>query len=247
MLVLDKKILTFKVKEVHFSDHPYDVEECDVLAFYYCKSSADAPGFKCTMDHTSIIDLTQDLDTIWGNMSKGNCRKPIKRAERDGVKVKLNKNYDEFYEIYHSVRINKDLKGFAMSLSDIENYATLFVAEFDGEVISGHGYLEDERNIKSWVIGSKRFENNKEYSTVVANASKLIIWEALKYAKEKGIEVFDMGGLWSDEEAKTDEMKRNINFFKESFGGKATTCYNYRKIYSPFYKLGSCLYRMIVS
>ncbi len=242
MLILDRKNLIFKVKEIHFSDYPYDVDGCDAVVFYYCKDEVGPAGFTCREDHTSVIDLTQDLDTIWGSMSKGNCRKPINRAERAGVKVKLNENYDEFYEMYHSVRSGKSLTGFSISLKDIKRYATLFVAEFDGEVISGHGYLEDENNMKSWVIGSKRFEKNKEYATLVGNASKLIIWEAIKYAKERGIKEFDMGGLWSDEEAEINEIKRNINFFKQSFGGKTITCYNYQKAYSPLYKLGSYLY-----
>ena len=43
---------------------------------------------------------------------------------------------------------------------------------------------------------------------------------AIKNAKEKGIKEFDLGGLWSKEEAEKDEKKKGINTYKLSYGGK---------------------------
>lgn len=53
----------------------------------------------------------------------------------------------------------------------------------------------------------------------------MIIWEAMKYAKEKGIKELDMGGLFTD----------SLNSFKESFGGKRVTYYAYSKNYGLSY------------
>ena len=245
MLVVDKKILIFRIKEIQFCDYPFEVSNCDSVTFVHCKNKVDAEGFTCVPSFTSIIDLTQDLDTIWRNMSRGNCRKPINRAERAGVKIKLNQNYDEFYETYRSVRKTKALPGFLLSLEDIKRMATLFVAELNGEIISGHGYLEDEGNMISWVIGSKRFEKDKESVTLVGNASKLIIWEAIKYGKEKGIKQLNMGELWPEEEAEKDEAGRNINFFKQSFGGVTVERYSYQKAYSRTARLANYSYQLL--
>ncbi len=245
MLVVDRKILLFKIKEIQFCDYPVEVSNCDSVTFVHCKNKVDAEGFTCVPAFTSIINLTRDLDTIWTNMSRGNCRKPINRAERAGVKIKLNQNYGEFYEMYRSVKKTKAVSGFLLSQEDIKKNVTLFVAEFNGEIISGHGYLEDEDNMISWVIGSKRFEKAKERVTLVGNASKLIIWEAIKYAKDKGIKKFDMGTLASEEEAEGDEAKRNINFFKQSFGGVTVKCYNYQKAYSQTTRLTKYLYQLL--
>ena len=77
---------------------------------------------------------------------------------------------------------------------------------------------------------------------MIGNANRLLHWEAIKYAKEKGIKEFDWGGLWSVEEAEKDESKRTVNFFKQSFGGEIITCYTYQKIYSKIYKLGQRFY-----
>ena len=45
MLIIEKKIFNFDIKEVYFSDFPFDVEGCDVLKFMFCKKKADINGF----------------------------------------------------------------------------------------------------------------------------------------------------------------------------------------------------------
>ena len=47
MLITDRKILTFDIKEVHFSDYPHDIENCDFLNFQYCKDKTNVKGFSC--------------------------------------------------------------------------------------------------------------------------------------------------------------------------------------------------------
>lgn len=244
MVVIDKKILMFKIKEIHFCDSPFEVKGCDSVNFIHCRNKIDAEGFSCVPSYTSIIDLTQDLDTIWKNMSYGNCRKPINRAERAGIKIKLNQNYDEFYEIYRSVRKIKALPGALLSIEDIKRWATLFVAELDGEIISGHGYVVGKDDMISWVIGSKRFEEDKERVVMVGNASKLIIWEAIKYGRQKGVKKLDMGTIASEEESERDEALQNINFFKQSFGGVTVNCYNYQKAYTATLRIAKKLHQL---
>ena len=80
--------------------------------------------------------------------------------------------------------------------------------------------------------------------SIISNADRLIDWEAIKYAKEKGIKEFDLGGLWSKEEAEKDEKKKGINSFKLSLGGEIVTRYSYQKIYSKIYNLAHNLYNL---
>ncbi len=239
MLELNINKGIFKIKELWFSDFPYYMGGCDSLIFYACKNNIPLYGFECKEFNTSVVDLTQDLDIIWGNMSSGNCRKSIKRAEKAGVEIKINQRYEEFYELYR--RIRKVYGVESISLEVIKKYATLFVAELNGQIISGHGYLEDANNIRSWVIGSRRLEGNKEYTTMVANSSKLIIWNVIQYAHAKGIKELDMGGIYVGEGL--DRQKENANVFKESFGGKTITSYIYQKDYSMLYKFAKKIYR----
>lgn len=187
-----------------------------------------------------IIDLNQDLDTIWQNMSGSDCRRAIRHAEADGIKIKLNQNYEEFLEINQEFRKKKGLGAYSESIDFMKKYGTLFVTEFNKEILLGQLYLEDENNIRWLITGSKRLDVDKEKARLISNANKLTVWNAIKYAKEKGIKEFDMGGYYTGE--KKDIQKENINKFKKSFGGKLVTHYVYEKDYSKLFTLFKKIY-----
>jgi lipid II:glycine glycyltransferase (peptidoglycan interpeptide bridge formation enzyme) len=168
-------------------------------------------------------------------MSKDRCRRGIKHAEKNGVKIKLNQNYEDFYEINSLFRKQKGLDAYYEPIEFMKKYGTLIVAEFDGEILLGHLFLEDKNNIRALIHASKRFEVDKEKANFIANANRLSIWYAIKYAKDKGIKEYDMGGYYTGE--KKDIQKENINIFKKSFGGRLVTHYIYEKDYSKLFTL----------
>lgn len=254
MLVVDTKALMFDVKEVHSAEYPFDIEGCDLLTFQYCKNKVNVKGFTLVKEHfTSVIDLTKDLDTIRRNMSR-NIRRKITKAENERVEVRINEYYDEFYQIYKSFIKKKGIaplfkifKAFGVgtaSLETMKKYGTLFVALYDGEVLGGNFYLEDQSNINAWIGASKRLEADKEKTKLISTANCLHHWEAIKYAKEKGIREYDFGGIFSEEEVKKDRMKSGIRFFKLGFGGETVTRYQYQKVYSKSFKFLYNLYKL---
>ena len=232
---IDKGI--FKIKEIWFADKPFDVKDCDAVIFRACKDKAKVDGFECSEFKTLVIDLTQDLDIIFKNFEKKSCQYQVKRALRDNVQSQLDSDYCGFYSLNESFRELKNLDG----LTDVEylkKYGTLFTAKIDNQLVSGQIYLEDESNIR-WLLGaSKRLESN---NVLIGCASRLLIWQAIQYAKNKGIKEFDFGGYHM---GNIPELKA-INFFKESFGGKLVTHYIYEKDYSVKYKLAKTLKQMV--
>ena len=98
--------------------------------------------------------------------------------------------------------------------------------------------------IKAWIGASKRFDSDRVKVSMASNADRLIDWEVIKYAKEKGIKEFDLGGLWSKEEEAKNKEKRGINSHKLELGGKIVTCYSYQKFYSKKFLLAYQLYTM---
>lgn len=231
-LEIDKKNGPFKTRQIWFADHSYDIKLVDRVIFRDCKSNVNIPGFSCEKFTTLVIDLTQDLDIIWKKMDKSSCRYSINRAERDGIKVSINQNLEDFIKINNSFSKKKGLGGERINLKFIKKYGVLFTSELNGEVLGGQVYLEDKNNIR-WLVGaSKRLEENKEKAILIGNANRLLIWEAIKYAKAKGIKEFDFGGYL---ENSNDKQKTNISNFKKSFGGNLTTHYVSRKDYSKIY------------
>ncbi len=248
MLVVERKRLILRTKEIHFCDYPFDVNDCASVMFLHCKNKVDAEGFTCHEDYTSTIDLTQDSDTLWRNMDKKSTRYEIGRAEKEEIRVHINDYFDEFYSINKGLEQKQRRKkwfGIGDSLETMRVHGTLVTAEYNGEILGGHLYLEDEDHIKLWLSASKRLEADREKAALIGRANRLLHWEAMKYAKAKGIKEFDWGGLWSEEEAALDSVKRNINSFKQSFGSVAIKCYNYQKAYSKTYRLANYLYRLV--
>jgi len=183
MISIDKKILTFGIKEVHFSDYPHDIGGCSFIKYYDFKNQVNAKGFAFEKKLTTVIDLTQDLDTIFQNMNR-NTKYCIKRAQKEGIVVKINENHEQFFQIYQSFQQKKGLKSLferfgvgKVTLKDMKIYGTLFTAVYGDETLAGGVYLENKSIIKALIGASKRLDVDKNKRTLVGYANRLLDWE----------------------------------------------------------------------
>jgi lipid II:glycine glycyltransferase (peptidoglycan interpeptide bridge formation enzyme) len=232
MLITERRARgIFKVKEIWFADEPFDISGCDSVVFRACKKSLDVPGFTRTEFPTLVLDLRKSLEEIWQGFDKKSCRYEINRAERDGVyPLTWGIGYKIFEKLNKEFREKKGL-GKTLPYDYMIRYCNVILAGGTAGYLAGQVYLEDKTNIR-WLLGaSKRLETN---NPLIGAANRALIWEAIKYAKAKGIEEFDFGGYNPD--------LPTINFFKESFGPVKVTHYIYEKIYNPLYKVGKWLY-----
>jgi len=247
MLVVERRYLFYRIKDIYFCEDPFDVDGCDSVAFFNCKNGMDGGDFNRLEAITSIIDLTRDLDAIWADMDKKSTQYEIRRAEREGCSIQVNKHFDEFYRLNQSLQRNKGITpslGTGISLPCMKSYGTLFTAENGGEMLGGHLYLEDARHIRLWFSASRRLDVDRETAALIGRANRRLHWEAMKYARAKGIAEFDWGGLWPEAVAAEDTLKRNINSFKRSFGGVTVTGCNYSKAYSRLLRLARQSYHL---
>jgi len=51
---------------------------------------------------TSVIDFNKKIGRYLGKYEKDSCRNSIRRAEKAGIVINRNQNFDEFYNIYLS-------------------------------------------------------------------------------------------------------------------------------------------------
>ena len=251
MLEMDRNLSIFKLKEIHFSDSPFDIEKCDISIFYWCKENIQNKKeyFSCDQVYTAVLDLNQDLESIWMNNLSKECRRKIRRAEASGVKCLENQHFEDFFNIRDSFNRKLGLFNFLklsnIKTESIKQYGRLLVSEYNGKVLSGYVNIQDDNHIEAWVTASRRLNVDKEEATLIGCANRLLLWESIKYAKTKGLKVFDFGGIWPEEEAAIDKHKEGINRFKLDFGGTVVTRYNYVKIKNPFVKLLYKLYRSV--
>ncbi|MDQ7032929.1 MAG: peptidoglycan bridge formation glycyltransferase FemA/FemB family protein [Desulfonauticus sp.] len=233
MLEIETKRFIFKKKNIWFSDSPFDVKGCSLVVFYVCKNKIDFPGAIPEESPTIIIDLTQNLDTIWKNIEQ-RTRRYIKRAEKEGIEIRLNENFKEFNELYYRFVSQKGFESFGEDLNIMRRYGTILNAYKDNELIAGLLTIEDHIHIRILVGASKRFEGDKKMSNLVSWANRALIWEAMRLGKEKGCKVFDLGGYYTGGDK--NDPRYNINLFKLKFGGNIVTYYKYIKYYSMLYK-----------
>ena len=240
MLIIDRKIHLFKVREIFFAHAPIDVQGCHYVVYSACKNPPGDRTFACEKVSTLIIDLTQDLDAIWSKMDKKSCQYMIKRAGRETIRIKMNENYEEFGRINRNFKKHKGLGTF-YSMDRIARLkeGLLLTAEVNGEVVAGQSYLESDTHIR-WIIGaSKRLEVDKEKAILIGCANRLMTWEAIKYAKDKGIREFDMGGYYTGEDK--NDSRFSVNSYKKSFGGVVVDRYTCTKSYSMLWNLAQKL------
>jgi len=241
MIEIERSFFGLKRKDIWFSERPFDVEGYHSVMFYSCRDRVDAPGFARTDFSTIVIDLTQDLDTLWKSIDKWE-RKKINKARNNCVEIHINQFYQEFFDIYRAFRRSKGLVPWSLDIDFMKKYGTLFVARLDGEIVGGHFFLHDSDHLRGLITGSKRLEAEGHQANVIGYANRLMIWEAIRYFHERGIREYDMGGYYTGLAA--DGQMDRINTVKAGFGGRVVVRYHYEKHYSKLFGIARQTYAL---
>lgn len=205
---------------------PVDIRGASMVNFFdYNKY--DVPGFKRKEGLTTVIDLTQDLDTIWNKMRHKFIRKQIERGERHGIVVKQDNNFSEFKKIYKSFREQKYLA--KEKINKLKDHTVLFSGYYQNKLIAGGIFVADDQYARALVLASAHNSSDSQMREIIGQANRLLIWEAIKYFKNKNLELFDLGGISPDSQ---NPSLRSLAEFKEAFGGTRQSCYYYHKVYS---------------
>ncbi|MDD4994885.1 MAG: class I SAM-dependent methyltransferase [Patescibacteria group bacterium] len=210
-------------------EDPQDIPGVGMINFF-SYHNIDKPDFHKRAGLTTVIDLRQSIETIWSKMRKNYICKQIQRGERNGIIVKNDLNHKEFRRIYSIFRSEKGLP-----IERVNHYlenGLLFSAYYKNEMIAGGIFISDTRNIRAWALSSLRFSDSQQCE-IVGQANRMIVWEAIRYAKLTDHEIFDLGGISPDSNQRG---LRSIAEFKEAFGGERKQCYYYYKVYSSVIK-----------
>jgi len=210
---------------------PFEVKNAAMVNFF-SYNNVDRKGFYKKEGFTSIIDLEQNLDVIWSKMRKKFICKQIKRGERNGIAIKRDNNFKEFKKIYKSFRKEKGLvKG---RFSIFKNMGSLFSAYYKNRMVAGGIFVSDGINIRALVLSSLYHTSDAKERDIIGQANRMVIWEAIKFAKESGHKIFDLGGGVSPASSK--KGSETLAEFKAGFGGEIKRCYYYHKVYSRILK-----------
>ena len=93
--------------------------------------------------------------------------------------------------------------------------------------------MANQDYMRALVLASGHHGGDGKERELIGQANRLLLWQAIKYAKESGRQYFDLGGI--SPQSKNPKLV-SLAEFKEAFGGQRQKCYYYFKVYSPLIK-----------
>ena len=175
---------------------------------------------------TIVVDIRGTEEEILGRM-KQKCRYNIRLAEKKGVTVRPWSDIKGFHTLMKSTG-GRD--GFGVHSQDYyervyrlfqpAGMAEMFVAEFEGKPLAA--LMIFSRGTRAWYFygASSDEERNRM-------PAYLLQWEAMRWAKSKGAEEYDLWGVPDEDENSLESQFESrqdglwgVYRFKRGFGGK---------------------------
>jgi hypothetical protein len=162
---------------------------------------------------TVYIDLSKGEEFVWANLKNKN-RNAIRKAMKYQIEIingrstelieKLIELYKETMDREHADQYYYFEKEFFYdTLDELSENSTIFAARYNNKIISAFLILYNERYAHYHLGG-----NNEE--AMYLHANNLLLYEASKWALERGISGFHLGGGHSD-------CNDNLFRFKKTF------------------------------
>jgi hypothetical protein len=184
---------------------------------------------------TVVLPLSQGSQNLWSNL-KGVCRKAIRKAWKENVKVEEATD-KSFLDVYYAMAADTYRKSNRLPPYSIRDYSTVWdilrpvsrikvlLAKYEGQVVAGVIFLCFGDKVYGWDGAS--FPAYYEL-----NSNNLLHWTLIEWAASNGLTQYDMMG------ANIPSIAR----FKMSFGGKLQAyTYAYKDATVPAY-IGRRLY-----
>jgi hypothetical protein len=195
----------------------------------------------CTTTHWSnlvmydyVIDLRQDHDTLWKNVSSGQrgCIKKARGLLQVATGGELPGGKEAFAELMESMYLRENLRLLTrQQLHGIFDtvYAGTFGQTFfclaEGKPVCTSGIARDGK-IASYLHGARSED-------AMNGASSLSLWSGIEWAKRAGCEWFELGGIIPE---RNRARLRAIGEFKRSFGGQIIQVHGGKQEFRPRHK-----------
>lgn len=173
-------------------------------------------GFSINIRYTYLLNL-KDLEEIWRNIEDSR-RNDIRRAEKDGLTVKYNNDFQKTFALVEKTFYRQNLKPkfkpvafeYNRILSEKNQCKSFLTRNREGKTIAAV-YIVWDKKRSYYLLGG--YDPGKKHH----GASAIAMWEAIKFTKEKlGLNEFDFEG----------SMIRPVEQFFRKFGGKITPYYS---------------------
>jgi hypothetical protein len=159
-------------------------------------------GLSKTFTRNVVRNLDVQLDDMWMDFEH-RVRKSVKKAAKAELEVQIDYNgekIEDFLNIYYGTMDRTNARenfyfsnDFFKTLSQLEDHYVYFHVIYDGQIISTELVLYGKENCYSFLGGT-----NRDY--IHLNANNLLKYEIIKWAKEKGLKRFILGGGYGNDD-----------------------------------------------
>lgn len=144
------------------------------------------------------VDLTQDEDRLWRESFTHACRKNVKRARREGVRVRAAESTADARELHRIYELTMDRQGalesyrlppeyFASFLELLPDNSRILLAEHEGRVVAATLYLHDEADVYSYLGGA-------DHAAQRVRPTNAVVFEIIRWARGQGRQRLVLGG-----------------------------------------------------
>lgn len=170
----------------------------EIVDRYIEEKELETSGLSYYMNETLELDIQKTDDELW-KVFKTDCRNYIRQFERRGAILQEVKPSDEFAEEYYSELKDVFAKQGMKPTYSCEKVKCLFrhinkeeilclrVISPEGEPVATSIFLADKYKAYFW--GGASYREHQHY-----RPNEFMIWYAIKYWRERKIEIFDMVG-----------------------------------------------------
>ncbi len=227
----------FLVRGEVWFDHEPDQTTVDWIL--YRQRSRPVRGARCSNFYTRVLDLTQNQQVLFQQMSKSNAYKIRRARDKDGVHCESldaanAEVLDDFEQAYNRFAAAKQLAPLNRPLlAPLAQKGLLDVSvakDPGGKPLAYHAYYRDSR--RSCLLHAISLHQTVADSTVrnaMGRANRWLFWCDILRHQQAGLKLFDFGGWYPGH---TNQELLAINEFKEGFGGSVVPEYNCQQVLS---------------
>lgn len=175
------------------------------------------------------VDLELSQEQWWSDSFDRSCRKNIRRAIKEGVRVypaETLEDVREFHRIYTLTMERADaleryrfpFEYFGAFFERMPEHARFMLAEYEGQVVAATLYLHDDENVYSYLGGA-----DHEHQHV--RPTNAVVYETLLWAKAQGKKRLILGGGYQENDG--------IFRFKASFSPLRARFQVYKHVHLP--------------
>ena len=233
MLVMNQRNKLFlKMETVYFAENyaDYQSSDADIVLFYLSRHSI--PGAR--EFHTLWIDLKKTEEELLRDMHR-TTRNKIRHWEREKnyhIDILSSPTHEEvrrFCRSYDDFARNKGIKDAdeeLLLMARDKGALRIFTLydEMNNDICACADIHDEETVLNMYAYSHFRKFSDPARRNWVSQANRYLHWEMIRYYKEQGFSIFDMGGLGMGKESKDLDT---VDEFKLSFGGQVETLFHF--------------------